>query len=86
VVSVFWDDLARDLEDPEFRSQYEFHSFVMEWRAKRWPQEWRSGQALSNLLARIRPDLARELDGSMRDPFHRDERIKAALAWIEEHW
>ena len=46
----------------------------------------RSGQALFNLLARIRPDISEMLRGSDMDPFHRDERLPDFYDFVARHW
>jgi hypothetical protein len=62
-----------------------FAEFYDRWRLGLYPREWRQGQALSNLLQQVRPDLAEGLTGSL-DPFYFDTRIVAALSWIAETW
>lgn len=34
--------------------------------------EWRYGQALFNLLSKVRPELAEKIRGGQLDPFYRD--------------
>lgn len=63
-----------------------FADFSARWMARAYPREWRQGQALFNLLHDVRPELARELSGSLIDPFYNDNRIVAAMSWIAEHW
>lgn len=56
------------------------------WAAQGWPDEWRHGQALFNLLHDARPDLAAALTGTVYDPFFDDRKIEIAWRWIQEHW
>ena len=46
----------------------------------------RRGQALFNRLVDVRPDLAHRIAGTTVDPFMSNDRITAALDWLEAHW
>lgn len=48
--------------------------------------EWRRGQSLFNALSAVRPELAEKLRTSDMDPFYWDDRLSAALLWIDQHW
>lgn len=58
--------------------------------AERWPENkaknWRKGQHTFNLLNEVRPDLAASIRGSLRDPFHQDNKIEECLLWVQENW
>jgi hypothetical protein len=48
--------------------------------------DWRKGQTYFNVLREARPDLAEKVRGSVLDPFQRDERIEAFLAYVYLNW
>lgn len=48
--------------------------------------EWRRGQTYFNLLRRIDPDAASEVVGTKYDPFFKDERVPAFVAWLTARW
>jgi hypothetical protein len=48
--------------------------------------EWRLGQAFYNVLDANRPDIARKIQGTMRDPFYQDTRIPTFLTFVLENW
>ncbi len=50
----------------------------------RKPDAWREGQAAFNALYGLAPGLADSIRGEDIDPYHRDERLPAFYAWIEE--
>lgn len=51
---------------------------------------YRHGQALFNVLAQVRPDLADQVRGSFRlDPFYVEgggARIHHFLLWVKQNW
>jgi hypothetical protein len=47
---------------------------------------WRLGQTYFNILARVRPELAESVRGTMNDPFYLDDRIPAFLSYLAMHW
>jgi hypothetical protein len=58
-----------------------------------WPEYWRSvikeqrrGQALSNYLHMVRPDLSTEVHKAYCDPFYEDERIDDCLDFLTQIW
>ena len=48
--------------------------------------QWRAGQALFNVLHRIRPDLSERVRATKLDPFNRDTRNPAFLNFVKENW
>jgi hypothetical protein len=46
----------------------------------------RYGQASFNALAEMRPDLATQIVGSARDPFHDNSRLPDFYTWVEQNW
>tara|TARA_B110001454_G_scaffold199551_1_gene204437 strand:+ start:327 stop:581 length:255 start_codon:yes stop_codon:yes gene_type:complete len=46
----------------------------------------RYGQTFFNTLDWIRPHLADEIRGTMRDPFYRDWVDEPTLVWLEAAW
>lgn len=50
------------------------------------PRAHRAGQWYFNLLDVARPDLADRVRGTALDPFHRDDRLPAFLAWLADNW
>ena len=49
----------------------------------------RAGQATFNMLARMRPDLAKQLRGTPDDGFHaqaNNDRLDKMCEWIEKEW
>lgn len=44
----------------------------------------RRGQALFNALHVTKPELANQIRAGLLDPFYRDERIPAVIAWLEQ--
>jgi len=46
----------------------------------------RKGQALFNVLAKVRPDLSEQIRGTPFDPFYKDSVIESCSLWIEQHW
>lgn len=49
-------------------------------------EQWRRGQAYFNVLHDVRPDLARQVRGTIKDPFYDDRRVPKFLAWVCLHW
>lgn len=47
---------------------------------------WRKGQAYSNLLHMIRPDLAAQAQDAQLDPFYRDEILDEFVVWLSYRW
>ena len=43
---------------------------------------WRAGQGLFNAILLVRPDIAEEIRGTEMDPFHRNDRIRACLLYL----
>lgn len=52
--------------------------------AEKWG--WRHGQALFNLLDRVRPDLAGLLRDSDFDPFYQNDRLPDFYDFLSRHW
>jgi hypothetical protein len=52
---------------------------------QRFPH-WRRGQTHFNLLDRVRPGLARQVQATDVDPFHQDQRIPSFLAFVYRNW
>ena len=50
-----------------------------------WPGV-RYGQKFFNTLDWLRPHLADEIRGTMRDPFYREEVDPPVLTWLEAVW
>ncbi len=50
--------------------------------------EWRYGQALFNVLSKVRPQLAEEIRGGQLDPFYRDRDGVVPELWsfLESQW
>lgn len=62
----------------------EFEVLAAKWRA--WHENEREGQAWFNCLSRLHPALAEEIRATPIDPFHRDEALPAARAFVEHNW
>lgn len=62
----------------------EFEVLVEKWRE--WHKDERFGQSWFNCLSRVHPALAEEIRTTPIDPFHRDERLPAARAFVSKHW
>jgi hypothetical protein len=52
---------------------------------KRYPS-WRPGQAYFNTLVSLRPDISKELETSILDPYYNDSRIPAFLEAVYDIW
>jgi len=50
------------------------------------PKEQRYGQIYYNYLSEIKPSIAKELNGSLLDPFHRDNCPPAVHEFVEKRW
>lgn len=59
----------------------EFADFVNGFSGKR-PKHLRLGQWAFNLLHESYPEIAREITGTVFDPFHRDDRIPSFLSYL----
>jgi hypothetical protein len=46
-------------------------------------KEWRAGQALFNAISLVAPELANEIRGTELDPFYRNDKIPACVAWLK---
>ena len=46
----------------------------------------RYGQIYYNYLDEIKPSIARELNGTLLDPFHRDNCPPKLHEWVEARW
>jgi hypothetical protein len=58
----------------------------LEGAAREGGDPWRAGQIYFNLLHQVRPDLAGQICGSEKDPFHRNDRILPFLEWLIDAW
>lgn len=67
---------------------HEFYAAVTRYHTKH-PEE-RAGQALFNVLYKVRPDLSEKIRGTKQDPFHATNkahpRYVAGVAFINGNW
>jgi hypothetical protein len=66
----------------------EFFARFNGWFSRQEPGEWRYGQALFNLLAMERPDIAEKVRGTTLDPFYKELRQidPVVYEFIQDSW
>lgn len=66
-----------------------FDKFIVEIFKTQNKTGWRLGQAIFNVLAENRPDLAEKIRGTEMDPFYVQEnpqKINEIMDWLEGNW
>lgn len=48
--------------------------------------DWRAGQYASNMLWKVRPDIAELVRGSDYNPFYLDSRLPLFYDFVMRHW
>lgn len=65
----------------------EFHAQVeLAYNTQQFPGEMRLGQIYFNKLHSLRPDISKELRGSMIDPFFKERITQVVHNFVSERW